>query len=89
MLRETGAHVEYCDPFFPVARHTRKHGDLQLRSIALSAESFAEFDALVIATAHEQFKKGELYEHTKLVIDTRNLIASLFGETPPIPTVKA
>jgi len=89
LLRETGAHVEYCDPFFPVARHTRKHGDLQLRSIALSAESFAEFDALVIATAHEQFKKGELYEHAKLVIDTRNLIASLFGETPPIPTVKA
>ena len=89
LLRETGAHVEYCDPFFPVARHTRKHGDLQLRSIALSAESFAEFDALVIATAHEQFKNGELYEHAKLVIDTRNLIASLFGGNPPIPTVKA
>jgi len=37
----------------------------------------------------EQFKNSERYEHANLVIDVRNLIASLFGENAPIQTVKA
>jgi len=89
LLRDAGARVDYCDPYFPVARHTRKHGDLGLRSVPLSAESFAEFDALVVATAHETFKKPGLYARAKLVVDTRNLIAALFKGAPPVPTVKA
>src|SRR2546422_8108405 len=89
LLRDAGARVDYCDPYFPVARHTRKHGDLGLRSVPLSAESFAEFDALVVATAHETFKKPGLYARAKLVVDTRNLIAPLFKGAPPVPTVKA
>src|SRR6266403_1057468 len=89
LLREMGARVEYCDPYFPAARHTRKHGDLGLRSIPLSPESLREFDALLIATAHDQFKNPALYSNAKLVVDTRNVIAPLFGGAPPIPVVKA
>jgi len=50
----------YCDPYFPVAHHTRKH-DLGLRSVSLSADTFAGYDALVVSTAHELFKDPALY----------------------------
>jgi UDP-N-acetyl-D-mannosaminuronate dehydrogenase len=76
-------------PYFPVARHTRTHGDLGLRSVPLSAESFAEFDALLIATAHDLFKDPALYARAKLIVDARNLVGPLFGGKPPVPTVKA
>src|SRR6267378_2044673 len=89
LLRDMGARVEYCDPYFPAARHTRKHGDLGMRSIPLSPESLREFDALLIATAHDQFKNPALYSNAKLVVDTRNIIAPLFGGAPPVPVVKA
>ena len=36
--------------------------------------------ALVVATAHSDFKRAELFRSTKLVVDTRNLMAPLgFG----------
>ena len=60
-----------------------------MRSIPLSPESLREFDALLIATAHEQFKNPALYSNAKLVVDTRNIIAPLFGGAPPVPVVKA
>jgi len=89
LLREMGARVEYCDPYFPAARHTRKHGDLGMRSIPLSPESLRDFDALLLATAHDQFKNPALYSYAKLVVDTRNIVAPLFGGAPPVPVVKA
>lgn len=88
-LRAAGASVSYCDPHFPRARHTRKHGDLHMQSVSLSADSFAEFDALVIATAHDAFKDKALYTKAKLVVDTRNTMATLFGSTTPTRVVKA
>jgi UDP-N-acetyl-D-glucosamine dehydrogenase len=89
LLREAGARVDYCDPYFAVARHTRKHGDLGLRSVPLTADSFAEFDALVIATAHDAFKNPALYARARLVIDTRNLMTGVFKGPAPVQTVKA
>ncbi|HEY2028136.1 MAG TPA: nucleotide sugar dehydrogenase [Myxococcales bacterium] len=88
-LRELGAKVDYCDPFFKVAKHTRKHGDMHLESVALNAETLGKFDALVLATAHEQFKNKALYAKAKLLVDTRNLVAPLFESKVPFPLVKA
>jgi UDP-N-acetyl-D-glucosamine dehydrogenase len=85
-LKEAGAHVEYCDPHFPEAPRTRKY-DLQLRSVPCSPEAFAGFDALVVATAHDEFKDPDLYRGVKLVIDSRNMIAPLFQNVPN-PTVR-
>ena len=89
LLREAGALVEYCDPFFPVARRTRKHGDLGLRSVPLAAEALGEFDALVVATGHDRFRDQALWGRAKLVVDTRNLVAPLFDGRPPMPVTKA
>jgi UDP-N-acetyl-D-glucosamine dehydrogenase len=73
LLHERGADVAYCDPYIPVARKGRKH-DIGLASVACSAESFAAFDALLIATAHNAFREPSLYANAKLVIDTRNIV---------------
>jgi len=77
LLKEYGATVDYCDPYFPVAHHTRKH-DLGLKSVPLDAATFASYDALVVSTAHELFKEPTLYRGVRLVVDSRNLMAPLF-----------
>ena len=78
LLQAAGALVDYCDPHFPTSRKTRKH-DLGLRSVPAEPDVFAEYDALVVATAHDVFKDGRLYRGAKLVIDTRNVVAAALG----------
>jgi len=78
LLREAGAVVDYCDPYFPVARKTRKH-DLGLRSVPADPEVFGRYDALVLATAHDLFKDGSLYRGARVVVDTRNVVAAALG----------
>jgi UDP-N-acetyl-D-glucosamine dehydrogenase len=85
-----GALVEYCDPFFPEAPHTRKH-DLDLKSVPLAHETFAKFDVVLLATAHDQFKDARLWAGLPLVVDTRNMVEPLFrdGGRGPVRLVKA
>jgi UDP-N-acetyl-D-glucosamine dehydrogenase len=75
-LRAAGAEVAYCDPYIPVARPGREH-DIGLSSVPCTPEEFARHDALVVSTAHSDFKDARLYERAKLVVDTRNLMAPL------------
>jgi UDP-N-acetyl-D-glucosamine dehydrogenase len=51
--------------------------------------SFSRHDALVLATAHDAFKDPALYVFTKLVVDTRNMFASIFPEGGGPRVVKA
>lgn len=76
LLQKRGAVAEYCDPFFPAARPGRKH-HLNLASVPCTRESFAKYDAVLIATAHDAFRDLELYRDVALAIDTRNLLAPL------------
>ncbi len=73
LLQEAGAAVDYCDPYFPKARHGRKH-KLEMSSVACTAESFARYDALVLSTGHKQFRDPALYANVRLVVDTRNAV---------------
>jgi len=75
-LRAAGAEVAYCDPYIPVARPGREH-DIGLTAVPCTAEEFARHDVLVVSTAHSEFKDARLYAGAKLVVDTRNLMASL------------
>ena len=74
LLRERGAEVAYCDPHIPVARPGRKH-DLHLASVACTRDSFAEYDAIVISTAHVEFTEPDLYRDARIVVDTRNIVS--------------
>jgi UDP-N-acetyl-D-glucosamine dehydrogenase len=73
LLQERGAIVSYCDPFVPVARRGRKH-DINLSSVPCTPEEFANYDAVLISTAHSQFADPKLYASARLVIDTRNIV---------------
>jgi UDP-N-acetyl-D-glucosamine dehydrogenase len=75
LLQERGAVVAYCDPYVPTARRGRKH-DLGLKSVPCTAEEFATYDAVLISTAHTQFRNPSLYKNVKLAVDTRNIIPS-------------
>ncbi len=88
LLEEHGARVDYCDPFFPATRKGRKH-DLSLLSVPCSPEVFARYDAVLVATAHDAFKDRALYRDVPLVLDTRNLIASLPAGAGPRRVAKA
>ena len=76
LLQERGADVAYCDPHIPAMRPTRKY-DLGLKSAPLSAQEFAGYDAVVLSTAHQEFKDPALYAGVRLLCDTRNAV------TPP------
>jgi len=73
LLREAGADVSYCDPFFPVARPGRHH-DIQLESVPCSAQAFEGYDAVVVSTGHRQFRDPALYRGVKLLVDTRRIV---------------
>jgi UDP-N-acetyl-D-glucosamine dehydrogenase len=78
LLQERGAEVAYCDPHIPAAHPGRKH-DLGLKSVPLTAEEFAKYDAVVLATAHTAFKDAALYTGVRLLCDTRNLVEPPVG----------
>jgi UDP-N-acetyl-D-glucosamine dehydrogenase len=86
LLREAGAVVDYCDPHFPVARPVRRH-DIGLSSVPCTAETFSTYDALVLATAHREFRAAGLYAGAALVVDTRNAVQP--GWVAPERLVKA
>ena len=75
LLRAKGAVVAYCDPYVPVVRKGRRH-DVGLQSVPCSTEEFGRYDAVVLSTAHSQFREMDLYRNVPLVIDTRNLVRS-------------
>ncbi|HEV2560406.1 MAG TPA: nucleotide sugar dehydrogenase [Microvirga sp.] len=73
LIESRGAHVDYCDPFFPEVPNTREHSALAgRRSVNFDAETIATYDAALIATDHDIFDYKLLVEHARLVIDTRN-----------------
>jgi UDP-N-acetyl-D-glucosamine dehydrogenase len=89
LLKERGALVDYCDPLFPATPKTRKH-ELGLKSVPCTPGAFSTYDAVVVSTAHDLFKKAELFEWVKLVVDSRNLVGPLFApRAPPCRVVKA
>jgi UDP-N-acetyl-D-glucosamine dehydrogenase len=80
LLQEAGAKVEYCDPYFPKARHGRKH-KLEMSSIPCTADAFGGYDAVVLSTGHKQFRAPSLYAKVGLVVDTRNAVKLPAGST--------
>ncbi|MGH1418087.1 MAG: nucleotide sugar dehydrogenase [Hyphomicrobiaceae bacterium] len=76
LLEAAGAIVEFYDPFIPELPPTREHAHLTGRkSVSLDGECLARFDAVLIATDHDDVDYKFLVENSKLVVDTRNACA--------------
>ena len=76
ILKEKGAHADYHDPFVEEIPMTREHAEFAgLRSAPLSAEALAGYDAVLIATDHDNIDYGLVAASARLIIDTRNVMA--------------
>lgn len=80
LLERRGALVCYYDPHVPQVPITREHPEITgAGSITLSAEILATFDACIIVTDHEIVDYALILRSSRLVVDTRNAMASRFG----------
>jgi UDP-N-acetyl-D-glucosamine dehydrogenase len=76
LLEKRGAEVSFHDPFFDEIPPTREHPQFTgRRSVPLTGDAAAGFDAAIICTDHDPVDYRLLVEHCPLVIDTRNACA--------------
>jgi len=83
LIEHRGAKTDFHDPFVPEIPRTREHAALQGRkSVPVSPAVLNEYDAVVVATDHDNVDWGTISRHGRLVIDTRNVCArnNLTGE---------
>ena len=73
-LLAKGADVRYCDPHLPVLPRVRRHA-LELSSVALDAATVAHADAVLLVTDHSDFDYRLVFDHARLIVDTRNAFA--------------
>ena len=76
LLQGRGARVDYNDPYFSRLHKMRRY-DFGLSSVSLSAETLAEYSAVVIVTDHSSYDYEFIARHARLVIDTRNATRGL------------
>lgn len=69
-LRDLGAKVSYSDPHVPAFPKMRAH-HFDLSSVALSPESIAKFDCVLLATDHDKFDYELIRTRAPLLIDCR------------------
>lgn len=69
-LEEKGAVVEYNDPYVPVIRPSREFAKYAGRK---SVEISGNYDLLLVATAHDDYKKIDFSKFSIPIVDTRNI----------------
>ena len=72
LLEAKGAFIEYSDPWVPVFPKMRKH-HFELTSVALTPETIASYDAVLVATNHDAFDYQMIKQHAKLILDARGV----------------
>jgi UDP-N-acetyl-D-glucosamine dehydrogenase len=70
LLVKKGARVDYADPHVPVFPKMREHR-FDLKSVALTPDSIAGYDACLLATDHDAFDYPLIQRHAKLIVDSR------------------
>lgn len=75
-LQDLGAHVDYNDPHVARTHKMRKH-DLGMQSVALTPESLASYDAVLVSTNHSVYDYPMIAKHAKLIVDTRNAMKNI------------
>ena len=70
MIRGKGAEVNYSDPYVPRFGPFKEY-NYKLESKLISQEMLAEYDAVVLATDHNDFDYDLILNCSKLIVDTR------------------
>lgn len=69
-LRDWGAVIDYSDSNVPVFPRMREHR-FDLRSVPLSPEAVASYDAVVLLTDHSDVDYDMIRDNARLLVDTR------------------
>lgn len=77
LLAARGAVVEYHDPHIPTLPPMRHYPHLRRDSLALTPETLASQDCVVVVTDHSAYDWTWISQHARLVIDTRNALAKV------------
>lgn len=72
LIEKQGGKVFYSDPHVTTFPNIRK-ASYDLKSIPVTKENLASFDAVVLTTNHDQFNYSLIHEHANLIIDTRGV----------------
>ena len=74
LIEKRGARTAFHDPHVPLLPPTREHPTLAgRRSVPVDSASLAAFDAVLIATDHDDVDYAAIVAGSKLVVDTRNV----------------
>ena len=76
LLSAKGANVSYNDPHIPALRPVRKY-DFGFVSTPLTEANLALADCVLVATDHDAYDPTFILQHARMIVDTRNLFASL------------
>jgi UDP-N-acetyl-D-glucosamine dehydrogenase len=78
LIEARGAATDYSDPFILEIMRTREHPEFAgRRSVELTPAALRGYDAVLIATDHDDVDYGQVVTHAKLVVDTRNVCSRL------------
>lgn len=76
LIEERGAKCDYHDPHVLEVPQTREHAHLAGRkSVDLTADAVASYDAILVATDHDDVDYAVISENARLIVDTRNVFA--------------
>ena len=73
-LEAKGAVVQYNDPYVPVIRPSREWPHYAGRTSVPIAD---EYDLILVATAHDEYRQIDFSTYKAIIVDTRNLINKL------------
>jgi len=76
-LEALGAQVAFNDPYIPVLKSTRTFPQFAGRT---SVPPTGDYDLLLIATPHDQYRTIDFYQLGVPVVDTRNLVTTIFDK---------
>ena len=83
ILHQKGAEVSYNDPHVPKLKPVRRYS-YKLTSVSLTAENLKSFDCILIATDHSTYDYDFILEHSRLIIDTRNVFSKRRSESDSV-----
>lgn len=76
LLRQKGASVSYCDPHVP---EIRLENEFHMRSESACPGQLQDADCVVIVTDHSAFDWAEIAKHSKVIVDTRQVLHDVKG----------
>jgi UDP-N-acetyl-D-glucosamine dehydrogenase len=79
-IEKRGATVDFYDPYVPEIPHMREHAEMAGRtSLPFDPALFAQYDAVLICTDHDNVDYAALAKSCDLIIDTRNAFKACPG----------